>query len=192
MLLSRARWVCRLLVLVGMSSALWGSSAPTAWACTCVGGQARTVTLSHSHVVFFGRVTAIDTVEASIGDPRLNYPVRVTFEVIETYRGMPRISTEVFTGHGESDCGFPFQIGATYLVYTSAPELARRPGEVRLTKSDRDVMLMTGICMPTRVLADAERDGDEEIRFLRTLPKAPPGGSVGPIKEWDQADARDD
>ena len=88
-------------------------------------------------VVFLGEVTAKDSISREVTNQGYSRPeIAVHFVVREILAGQVAAEkdTVVFTGAGGGDCGYPFAIGQTYLVYayTNQEQLA------------------TSICTPTR------------------------------------------
>jgi len=76
--------------------------------------------------------------------------------VIEPFRGFQLSQVTVETGYGGGDCGYPFEIGQSYLVY------AHRTPEGHLT---------TSICSRTR----PAREATEDLAYLRSLADIVPG-----------------
>jgi hypothetical protein len=150
-IVGRACWV---LMLVGLSA--W--SDQTAGACSCIRRDHPCEVVFTSGPIFRGRVLAIDSVTRpplpGMGQP---YKMRrVTFAIAERLRGdIATPQVEVLTGMGDGDCGYAFEEGGEYLVYTQAP----REGQP----------LATGICSWTKPASEAEAD----LAFLRTLQAKP-------------------
>jgi len=86
--------------------------------------------------------------------------VEVVFSVERAFVGVGEPQVSVFTGEGDGDCGYRFQVGQRYLVYTS-----QQPGASHLS---------TSTCTNTKPLADAGKD----LEFLRQLPPAGTGATV--------------
>jgi hypothetical protein len=87
-------------------------------ACSCaVGTGGCGMALSQGSVVFLGQVIARD--ESNDGDSNgaTTYVFHLT--VTENFQGADQRGREVAvsTGRGGGDCGYPFQIGTSYLVY---------------------------------------------------------------------------
>jgi hypothetical protein len=72
----------------------------------------------------------------------------VTFEVLRNYGEMDQKHLKLRTGFGGGDCGFPFEVGETYLVDAY--------------KDDSDD-LSPGICSQTALLEDSQ----QELAYLR-------------------------
>lgn len=66
-------------------------------------------------VIFEGTVTEFAVVE---NNAKFFENRRATFSVEKSHKGIDGTKeTEIYTGDGGSDCGFPFQVGKRYLVY---------------------------------------------------------------------------
>lgn len=65
---------------------------------------------------------------------------RIAFEVSETFRGKPASVREIRTGYGWGDCGYPFELGRTYIVFAS--------------ENDKNGEFVTGICAGTQELTE--------------------------------------
>jgi len=90
--------------------------------------------------------SAGDIVSANLEE---NTPVMlVTFSVSRWYRGTRQHKVQIETGLGGGDCGFPFQEGNQYLVYTYKDESGH---------------LSTGICTGTARLDDSQSN----LAYLR-------------------------
>lgn len=129
-------------------------------ACTCVSSNPPCdQTWKSGEVIFLG--TVIDKVVIQAPPrPGIIYasPERVAFRfsVRESFRGpaIPGQDIVINTGNGGGDCGYPFAVGTSYLVYAS---------------SNKD-QLATSICVPTRpeVMVPAV------VRQLRALQNGQP------------------
>jgi len=110
-----------------------------AYACTCVSSNAKcNQTWKSGAVIFLGTVIAKIPAETTPPQEATYFnPSRVAFRfsVTESFRGpaIPGKEIVVHTGNGGGDCGYPFAVGTSYLVYAS---------------SAKDE-LTTSICMPT-------------------------------------------
>jgi hypothetical protein len=82
--------------------------------------------------VFVGNVVSIETLTVSAGVLRGR---RVDLAVVEAFRGLQLSEVTLHTGYGGADCGYPFAMGESFLVY------AYRTPEGHLT---------TSICTRTR------------------------------------------
>jgi hypothetical protein len=111
-------------------------------ACSCLPPGTAQQELERSARVFHGRVVSIDRrterdgnwfthavawIRARFGavdpgaDPGAPYR-RVTFSVMQTFKGPPARRLKVSTGIGGGDCGYPFEQGQDYVVYASGSE----------------------------------------------------------------------
>jgi len=115
--------------------------------------------------VFRGRVESITRV-ASKSTVGLPLGRRVTFTVMEPFRGVTGRTLDVRTGNGGGDCGYPFKEGVEYLVFASMNEST---GE-----------LATGICSKTKPATQAE----EDLTYARAVASgaAPAGHITGEIR----------
>ena len=107
-------------------------------ACSCLSSNARcNQTWKSGEVIFRG--TVISKAHAGTPSPPGIFPVSdrlaFRFSVAESFRGpaSPGEEIVIYTGNGGGDCGYPFAMGTSYLVYAS-------PFKGELT---------TGICTPT-------------------------------------------
>ena len=106
-------------------------------ACSCVDEPCSTA-WRHGQVVFLGEVTAKEAIPPGrdATADRLFARVAVHFSVRELFDGWvaSEKDTVVLTGSGGGDCGYPFKVGQTYLVYATPNQ----------------GLLVTSICSPTR------------------------------------------
>ena len=143
----------RLLRMLLVVSAVGGSAARMAAACSCADPGPPCRALPRSDAVFVGKVAEAREMDA---DPPKDGGIlrpqrRVRLVVEERFRGAgvgKAATLEVVTGLGGGDCGYGFEVGGRYLVYAEHAE-----GDA----------LYTGICTRTRELSDAAVDLD----FLR-------------------------
>jgi hypothetical protein len=128
------------LIAVVLFCALLGCPSD-AVACSCMGGIPLCETFWKTPVVFSGEVLEIELI------PRGSQPASllsriVRFRVDDVWRGNVSGVIEVQTGSGAGDCGYAFQKGVRYLVFAH----------------ERGGVLSTGICSPTKPLAEASAD----------------------------------
>jgi hypothetical protein len=97
----------------------------------------------------------------------------VRFDVAEAFRGVTSPELDVDTGSGGGDCGYPFKVGESYLVYAHVG----KDGQP----------LATSICTRTRPL----RDAHDDLVFARAVAGAPAAGGVisGTVRNRDQRPA---
>jgi hypothetical protein len=128
-------------VMIGLA---FGVFPDTASACSCLSSGVPCGALSEGSPVFIGSVQARSDASESRGhDFRL--------AVVETFSGGTAREVTVRTAADTAACGYPFEVGKTYLVY------ARREADGRYTVS---------LCSRTRPLDDA----DDDIALLRQIP----------------------
>ncbi|WP_052835862.1 hypothetical protein [Thermobacillus composti] len=127
-----------LLLLVG-----WGlASGPTpAHACSCVEIPSPEIALQRSAAVFAGEVLSVRQKGPNLfGGGYAEHPIRVTFRVTETWKGVEADRLTVHTSM--STCGFDFDEGMRYIVYAY----------------ETSEGLATGLCTRTAELAKASDD----------------------------------
>lgn len=149
MQLSMVPWRTLLLIL---------SISEMAFACSCAGERQACQAFGQSEAVFLGKVSAINEGFYNL-PPGRAMGRRVTFDVLESFRGTGDLRIKLVTGIGGGDCGYPFKAGGVYLVYAY--------GNAYST-------LETNICTRT---APVERAGDD-LTFLRSLSAKGPEGRV--------------
>jgi hypothetical protein len=88
-----------------------------AYACSCVAPGSPEESLRLSDAVFSGRVRSVKLSRS--GDFEEH---RVTFQVQSIWKGSVTASIELLTAPDTGGCGFPFEIGRSYLVYAHAAE----------------------------------------------------------------------
>src|SRR5688500_18806109 len=118
-------------------------------ACSCVGPGPACQATWDAAAVFVAQV--VEVVEAVAAQPQAQIPPtfdalfvkrRVRLRIVETLRGPATSIVDVYTGQGDSDCGYRFVAGRTYLVYAS----------------ESSGRYYTGICQRTRPLDEAAED----------------------------------
>lgn len=144
------------LLLVAATLACIGTSDVRLSACSCTGPLPPCQAAWYSPIVFAGQVTSIEDVARPAPRPEesLSSSRRVTFRVTEVLRGDLTDIVVVHTGRGGGDCGYAFQEGRSYLVYTH-----RSPGG----------LLTTTICSRTRRVEQAA----EDLAYLRGPARQP-------------------
>jgi len=80
----------------------------------------------------------------------------VQLAVVEAFRGFQLSQVTLVTGYGQADCGYPFRMGESYVVYAHRSPTAQ---------------LSTSICSRTRPVANANQD----LVYLRSLAAVGPG-----------------
>lgn len=130
-------------------------------------------------MVFVGKVLAVKRQLSTDIAGRESLQNLVTLEVLEPFRGTTDATVSVTTGFGFGDCGYPFQVGKQYLVYSN--------------KSETDDVQITHICTRTAPLDRAA----EDLAFLRTLSSKGPEGRIFGYasshrpKSWEQYTGQD-
>jgi hypothetical protein len=135
--------------------------APTeARGCTCAIPGPPCQAYWSTSTVFSGQVTEIKTF-TSDDEPFKGYKQKlVRFSVIQAFRGASGTSAETVTGNGGGDCGYPFKVGESYLVYAY--------------HNPKDNRLYASICSRTRRLSEA----GEDMEYIGGLSKAASGGRI--------------
>ncbi|MEC2056001.1 hypothetical protein I6J18_02360 [Peribacillus psychrosaccharolyticus] len=108
----------------------------TSYACKCVEPKSPTKELRESTAVFSGKV--IDQLEKG----RTQF---VLFEVKETWKGLNESQAIVETVNSSSSCGYEFEDGKEYIVYTN----------------ETDGHLEVSLCSRTHLLSAASEDLDK-------------------------------
>lgn len=122
--------------------------AKSADACSCGTPGSACDAASGADAVFVGNVVSIES--SPVGGRR------VQLAVIEAFRGFQLSQVTLVTGYGQGDCGYPFQMGESYVVYAH-----RSPqGE-----------LSTYLCSRTHPV----RNATEDLSYLRSLASIPTG-----------------
>ena len=99
--------------------AIWlSASVETGYACSCVPPGSPREALAESHSVFRGVVASIATVEREDGSWGTDDPVDVEFSVSEVWKGPLSRTRSLKTVRSSASCGFEFELGAEYIVYT--------------------------------------------------------------------------
>ena len=100
----------------------WKSSS---FACNCVGKTSINKALKNSDLVFLGKVIHQERITVPyklIGtDTSINYYFnKFTFKIRTIYKGKSRTEMiQIITGIGNGDCGFEFEEGMMYIVYSN-------------------------------------------------------------------------
>jgi hypothetical protein len=113
-------------------------------ACSCLPPPSPQDEFGASKEVFSGRVLSIgaDTTRSIL-------MLKVTFQTLQIWKGLPSSQISIFTAMSTASCGFPFHVDSTYLVYA-------------LPYFDT---LYTHLCSRTRLLSEATTD----LAFLITV-----------------------
>jgi len=110
-----------------------------AYACTCDVPGSPTEELLAADLVFAGEVVRIDSTTAG-----LFAELAVYLRVLRVWKGADSLKVNLRTAASSAACGYPFQIGAQYLVYAY--------------QSQADGSFGTGLCTRNSLLSAAEKD----------------------------------
>jgi hypothetical protein len=136
-------------------------SPEPASACSCAPPGSPCESAWQAEAVFVGHVVSIESTSVS--------GRRAQLAVVEPFRGIRSSQVTLATGSGGADCGYPFRIGESYVVYAY-----RSPaGE-----------LATSSCSRTRPVATATAD----LTYLRSLAAIGPGDLArvaGRVQLWE-------
>ncbi|RYG05452.1 MAG: hypothetical protein EOO07_30085 [Chitinophagaceae bacterium] len=103
--------------------------------------------INSTDLIFAGKV--IDkSRELWIGD---NYDVE--FQLSEIYKGQSESKAFIKTGARKGQCGFPFVVGESYLVFAY-----RQPESEKENSTTSSQIYTTSICSLTKTLQDAQAD----------------------------------
>ena len=98
---------------------IWlSASVEPSHACSCVSPGSPDEALAESHSVFRGVVSSMSTVEREDGSWGTDDPVDVEFSVSEVWKGPLSRTRALKTVRSSVSCGFEFELGAEYIVYT--------------------------------------------------------------------------
>jgi len=148
------------------------------YACTCVEinesfGKKIEKAFSKSDLIFVGKVIDQQFKETEIYVPELDSKQKYsraiyTFELINLFRGQPdKEEIEIVTTASSSSCGFEFQVGEVYLVYSNQynQRIAFSP---YLNQERVNPFYATDICTRTEKVNKVEKI---EIRKLKRMAK---------------------
>jgi hypothetical protein len=138
--LSKYKWFGFVLVPLIICAITLFSPSRCAYACSCTEPESPQVQLQKSVAVFKGKVVNIER-PSNVGDAFAS-PVKITFDVSESWKGTSNKTLVVDTNPDGASCGFSFKQGQEYLVYANG------------TTTD----LVTTICTRTRTIGDANED----------------------------------
>ena len=110
--------------------------------------------------VFTGQVIEVTTFTSDQENFRGHPQKLIRFAVSQTFRGVSGITVEAITGNSGAECGFPFEVGRSYLVYAFSNP-----------KSNK---LHASICSRTRLLSDAS----EDLEYLQNLTRGEERGTI--------------
>ena len=159
---------------LSLSLVLLLAAGDVAKACSCFGPQPVCSAYFGTPVIFRGTVLEMTLERSSLQtirnlDGTISQVVRpgiykVRVAVSESFRGVEgRHELTVYTNEQSSACGFPFEVGMEYVVFTY-----QNKGEDQL---------WTSKCSNTHALQhDSSHDSD--LEWMRSLAGAPPGGMI--------------
>jgi hypothetical protein len=123
----------------------------TSYCCTCIGEATVKQELRRSNFVFQGKVISkkivdiMDTLMPAIKIQKAEY----TIQVLVVYKAKIEQDTiKIITGLGGGDCGFEFNIGSEYIIYSSFENKYYPQGNTV------NKFLYTDICRRTRLATD--------------------------------------
>ena len=121
------------------------------YCCTCIGEATIYQELKRSDIVFKGKVISKEIIEFrdTLMTDVVIQKAKYTLSVLANFKG--RIKNEtitIITGLGGGDCGFSFEIGKEYIVYSSFEKKYYPKGDI-VSK-----FLYTDICRRTRLATD--------------------------------------
>lgn len=104
-------------VLIVLALAI--SQHSIALACKCLlPGPEINEAFQRADVIFVGRCTSAELKTRKDTEWGEHYIIRFTFEVQNRWKGLSKKEEVVVeTGIGFGDCGFPFRLGLSYLIY---------------------------------------------------------------------------
>ncbi len=135
-------------------------SARTINACSCLDPGPPCQAFGAASAVFTGRVTEITSISGNSKPGRSYQQKLVHFAVSQAHLGISGTSAETVTGSGGGDCGYPFKVGESYLVYANL--------------NPQDNKLYAGICSRTRPLSEAHEDLD----YLKSRATSETGATI--------------
>lgn len=98
-------------------ASLGSSDLPQAGACTCAPYPTLLVEIARSDAVFAG--TILDRIDPHAGSRTISTGTIITYPVAvhQIWKGALPDTVEVGSARGGSSCGYPFEIGGTYLIF---------------------------------------------------------------------------
>ena len=126
-------------ILIFLMLGLWQAATPRgAYACSCAQPPEPRDALERASTVFSGMVVDVATENISDGFTRR----AVTFDVISSWKNANQEQIVVRTAMDSAACGFDFEVGKRYLVYTY----------------DNEGNPYTGLCDRTKLLTVSAED----------------------------------
>jgi len=127
-----------------------------AYCCSCIGEATVRQELKRSDVVFTGKVISKKVIDTKSPTDKLMqglkmYMAEYKLQVSTVFKGKIKQDTvTIITGVGGGDCGFNFEIGNEYIVYSSLKNKYYPQG------NSVSKFLYTDICRRTRLATDTE------------------------------------
>jgi hypothetical protein len=140
------------LFMVGVACAGEGFAS----GCTCPAKPPALEALARSTAVFVGTVVSSRPAKDDSGSGLWPVARLVRFEVQSVFKGAIPPEASVLTGASGGDCGWPFEVGHTYLVYA----VAGTAGNLATTLCTRTALL-------SRAGSDLAELGTPRTRFVR-------------------------
>lgn len=139
--------IIRITLIWAIVSASIALSSNSAYACSCAAPRTPAEAFPEYDAIFTGLVTSVDLEEPTDSFERKV----VSFDVNESWKGIEGQAVVVHTATHGAMCGYHFEVGESYLVYSSIQETVS-PDE-----------LWTHICTRTDPLEEAA----EDLLYLR-------------------------
>src|SRR5216684_8180943 len=160
---------------------IFSPSFVRACSCAMVGNGCGPWSFQGEGAVFLGEVTAKVAQARPDAGGAVELPVgyAIHFSVAENFHGVsePGAETVVYTGSGGGDCGYPFVVGTSYLVYAGAgPDGRLSTGTCSGTKPE---IISGGVLTQLRAIRDRGH-GYDLFGTVFVLPKG--AGSVDQIE----------
>lgn len=131
------RNIGKYVILVMMTIfSLFHFSAIPSYACSCVELDSVKEALEDSSAVFSGKV--VESVDANKNKSIQSSadPIKVLFEVEESWKGLNQTHITVYTARSSVSCGYEFDLNKEYLVYANETN-----GEFNVSLCSRTILL---------------------------------------------------
>jgi|GEM_PF-6755301 len=131
-------------------------AVPRAFTCECIADKGGTfeervrARVERSDAIFTGKVVRIE--QATVNGSLVK---RVTVEVDRIWKGVVQSTLPIVTGSGGADCGFPFELDASYLVYAYSYKADVKSFHQRSNTPDLE-RLATDRCQRTKKVSEQE------------------------------------
>lgn len=136
----RVRKRMQILLVVVLILLALAVTVDRAYACSCVMPGPPTAELEAATAVFSGKVLRADVRGGEVTSSA--DPVWVGFQAYSVWKGPALTTLVVTTARGSASCGYPFEVGREYLVYSGGTWDA----------------LEVSLCSRTRLLSEADED----------------------------------